>query len=306
MPKSGRPFLLVPQMEAERAKKAGKKAKAFKDFYKNLRKEIGKAKIIGIDRSRLKLIHYLKLKKELKNKKFVDISKELAKLRTTKTKQEINSIKKACKISDSIVEKCLKTFKKFKSELDAANFLEIEAKKQGLDCAFKPIVASGSNSCLPHHKPANTKLKKGFCIIDFGVKYNGYCSDMTRTVYIGKPSKEQLTLYDLILSIQESLIKNLKLGKKFSELDKYFLDSIGKYKKNTLHAIGHGIGLAIHESPNINSKSKDKLEENMVFALEPAVYFKNKFGIRIEDTILIGKKPVVLTKTSKKLKIINL
>jgi len=201
-------------------------------------------------------------------------------------------------------KKAIKNFKTFKTESEAAAFLEYETKKQGLELSFNPIVASGVNGSIPHYEPANIKIKKGFCVIDFGVKYKGYCSDITRTIYIGTPSKKEKDTYNSLLKIQKDTINKVKPNKKCSELYDFVNTSLGKDKKYFTHGLGHGVGVEIHELPNLTLNSKDRIKNNMVFTIEPGVYFPRRFGIRIEDTLLFKNKPILLTKTTKDLLII--
>ncbi len=184
------------------------------------------------------------------------------------------------------------------------NFLIKKTKENKCRLAYKPIVAN--NNWIIHPKPRKYKLKRGFLLIDFGVKYKGYCCDETRTIYLGEPTKEDIKLYNLILKIQEISIKNLKPGIECGKFSKKHADLFGKYRKYFIHALGHGIGKRIHQWPKISEKSKDKFEKNTVIAIEPGLYFKNKYGIRIEDTILIKDKPTILTKTEKKLIIVEI
>jgi Xaa-Pro aminopeptidase len=179
------------------------------------------------------------------------------------------------------------------------NFLENETRKKGYELAFNPIVASGKNSSLPHYNAENIKLRKGFCVIDFGVKYKSYCSDITRTFYIGKPTKKEIEEYEKVLFVQEKCIKMIKQGTK---AEKPYLFA-KKELKNMIHGLGHGVGVEIHESPNLLEGSKDILLKNMVFTIEPGNY--NKYGIRIEDTVLLKSKAEILTRIDKKLKIIK-
>ncbi len=157
---------------------------------------------------------------------------------------------------------------------------------------------------MPHHEPMNIKIKKGFCVIDFGVKYKGYCSDITRTIYVGKPSKKEQQIYNTLLNIQKNTINQIIQNKKCPELYNFVNESLGKYKKYFTHGLGHGVGVEIHEMPNLTLNSRDKIKNNMIFTIEPGIYFPRKFGIRIEDTILFKNRPIQLTKTSKDLIII--
>ena len=312
-PKIKVPLLLAPKMEFERAKKSKiknivlwDKKRLFETVKEVLKKNKINAKKIGIDYSTFTLEAFKGLKKTFKGAKFADIGNICRKLRLVKTKEEILSIKKGCAVADGIFKDAIRNFKNFKTESDVSSFLEYKIKKQGLDISFKPIVASGKNSSMPHYVPQNKPLQKGFCVIDFGVKYKGYCTDMTRTIYLGTPDKKEIQIYDLLLEIQKSAIASVnpevECGLIYSNVIKW----LGKYSKYFIHGLGHGVGIEIHEAPNLKPESKDKLENNIPFTIEPGIYFPGKFGIRIEDTVvLINGKIKVLTNSSKELAIIS-
>ncbi len=221
-------------------------------------------------------------------------------------KTEIKNITKSCLIASRILTKCIKNIKKFKNELEVAQFLKKEAKKNKCTLAFKPIVAIANNASIIHHKPTNRKLKKGFLILDFGVKYKGYCSDMTRTIYIGNPTKREKRLYNLVLKTQLLAIKKIKVGMKACEVYNIAVKRLGNYKKYFKHRLGHGVGKRIHESPSLGPKNKRRIKDNIILTIEPGIYFKKKFGIRIEDTVLLKNNKVkILTKVPKKLIIVK-
>lgn len=298
--------LFVPQLEYERAKKYSyikdvRKIKK-KNFLKKIKGLKKKVKVIGINKDIVSLNEYKKLRKQLKTK-FIDISKILLQLRQIKNKKEIMYLKKSCNIADKILQKTIANFKNFKTEIEVYQYLEKETRKNGCEFAFKPIVASGKNAVMPHYD-ASEKLKKGFCVIDFGVKYRGYCSDITRTIYLGNPSKKEIEIYNLVLKTQKEVIKQIKVGMKCRKLFDYTVKKLGKYGKYFTHGLGHGIGVEIHEQPNLKPKSIDKIKKSMCFTIEPGIYF-NKIGIRIEDDVLITNKVEILTKTKKELIIIK-
>jgi len=215
-----------------------------------------------------------------------------------KSKKEIMLIKKACKITDEIFKDLIKNFN-FKTEKEVASFIRKKIREKNCKIAFRPIVASGRNASNPHHKPTDKKLN-GFVIIDFGVKYKGYCSDMTRTVFIGKPTREQTRVYNLVLTTQKSAIKKIKKNIECKKIHEHVVKKLGKYRKYLIHSIGHGIGTKVHEKLTIGKKGKHVFNERMVFAIEPGIYIKNRFGIRIEDTLVMRKKPEFLTKSTKR------
>jgi len=203
------------------------------------------------------------------------------------------------------LKKCFKEFKKFKTEAQVKAFLEYETKKKGCEMAFPTIVASGKNSSKAHHNTEDIKLKKGFCVIDFGIRYKNYCTDTTRTIYLGKPSKKEIEVYNFLLGVQKKAIGRVRSGEKCAGLFEQVKKDLGKNSKYFTHGLGHGLGIKVHEFPDLTEKSKHKIKENSIFTIEPAVYLKN-FGIRIEDDILVTKDKIeVLTKVGKDLLIID-
>ncbi|MBW2972073.1 Xaa-Pro peptidase family protein [Candidatus Woesearchaeota archaeon] len=304
-------FLLVPALEAARAKKSKmvRVVVAKGRLIKALRKELrSRPKRVGIDKNRLSINFYKALHNEIKAS-YLDISGLCLRLRTEKTPREISIIRKACATADEIMHKTFWNFKNFKTETDISAFMINEVNKRGLKLAFNPVVASGKNACEAHHEPRNKKLNKGFCVIDFGVRNQGYCSDITRTIYIGTPTKKEVELYYKVLDVQTKLIDGCMPGKSFVAIDKKAHELFGKHSKNFTHLIGHGVGLEIHENPNPKVSKRrpiTKLTENSVITIEPGLYQDNKFGIRIEDDILVtAKGPEVITKTGKNLLIIK-
>ena len=311
IPKRKEPFLIAPEMEFQKAKNSMvkkvfsmQKKRFFESVSDIIRKNGIKSKNIAIDRNNFTLNSFKYFKKSFRKSKFKDVALDCIKLREIKTAKETEYLKISCNYADKIIQKAINNFKDFKTESQAAAFLEYETKKLGLELSFNPIVASGSNGSMPHHDPKNERIKKGLCVIDFGVKYKGYCSDITRTVCIGKPKKEEIEMYNLLLKIQNDTIHEVKENKKCHELYDFVNKNLEKYKKYFTHGLGHGVGIEIHEMPNLTLNSKDRIQNNMVFTIEPGVYFPKKYGIRIEDTILFKNKPIVLTKTSKDLLII--
>ena len=298
IPKTKKPFLLVSRLEYSIAEKYSRIKKLYKIEKEPLKqvKSIIKGKRIALNKNNITLNQHKLLKKELKAK-FIDISQFLLKLRSTKTKDEINLLKKSCSYASSIIKKTINYCNKNKTESQVKNFIEDEIKKLSLEQAFPPIVASGINSFNPHHLSGNKKLKR-FTVIDLGVKYKNYCSDITRTIYIGKPNKEEIETYNKVLSVNKDSISSKT--KSCSKLTINAKNELGKY---FIHGLGHGIGIEIHELPNIKETSKDKLKENMVCTIEPGFYKQNKkIGLRIEDSVLIVKNHKrILTKVRKDL-----
>ncbi|MBU1974591.1 MAG: aminopeptidase P family protein [Nanoarchaeota archaeon] len=279
-----------------------------KKLTKNCLKKLENKKIkkIGLNKCKITVRFYEKLQKTYPKAKFIDISEKLAELRTIKEKKELNQIKKACQITDSVFSELLKNIRKLKTEREVARFLESRIKEKGAELAFPSIVASGKNSATPHHQTSHQKLGQGFLLLDFGACYQGYCADMTRMLYLGKISQQEQEKYDLLLKVQEEAIKQIKAKMRFSALDKFARKALGQYSSHFIHSLGHGVGLETHEAPRISPESKEKVQKNCVFTIEPGIYFPGKFGIRIEDTVLFDEGVKVLTESSKKLKIIGI
>lgn len=290
IPKNKKPRLFMPSFEESKARI---RTATIKDFTKMafLKKHLKGAKRIGINKSSLTLNAYRQLRK-IKKAKYADVSPIIYRLRATKTKKEIKNIRDACRITDRVMQECIKKIKSFKTEKEVEAFI----KKQG-EVSFIPIVASGKNSAKPHNKNTG-RLGKGFCMIDLGIKNKGYCADMTRTIYIGKPSKKEKEFYNLLLDTQKVIIKNLKAGTTIKGIDSLIKKKLKKHYKNVLHAFGHSLGIEVHDPYD----HKGRFSANTVFTVEPGIYFKNRFGIRIEDDVLITKNGCkALTKTPKKL-----
>ena len=311
IPKNKKPFLIVSGMEKKRAQKGGlkvyspPKAKRLIEFIsEKVKQNKIKCKRIGVNKEEITLLLKDYLKKSFKKAKLVDLRKELYEIREQKTKKEIEIIKKGCKISDNLLRNCFKNFKKFKTEAEVKAYLEYETKKLCCNLAFPTIVASGSNSSKAHHDTEDIKLNKGFCVIDFGIRYKNYCTDTTRTIYLGKPTNKEIQAYGLLLAVQERAINRIKLNMSCQKLFESVNKDLGEYAKYFTHGLGHGFGVKIHEFPNLIDKSKDKIKKNSIFTIEPAIYMKS-FGIRIEDDVLVTDKVEVLTNIGKSLLIVN-
>jgi len=214
--------------------------------------------------------------------------------------ERLKCVKKACLETDKIFSKVVLNFKLFKSEKDVSDFILKEIIKKGLKPSFFPIVAMGKNASNPHHKPCE-EWYSGFCVIDFGVRVNGYCSDMTRTVYVGTPNNKEVKLYEMLLYVQKKCISKIKVGGSCKDLDAYARTLLGEHSVNMIHSLGHGVGRLIHQLPKISSKFNYRFKEGDIVTIEPGIYVKDKFGIRIEDTISLYQGVTVLTKSSKEL-----
>jgi len=238
--------------------------------------------------------------------KFEAASLNLEKLRIIKTELELNYIKKAESIACEAYSYVLDKINDGMTELEIAAEIEYFMKKSGgQKTSFDTIVVSGKRTSLPHGVPSKKKISYGdFVTMDFGCVYNGYRSDMTRTVVLGKASDKQKEIYNVVLDAQLAALDFLSAGKSAKEADKVARDVIEKagYGKYFGHSLGHGVGLLIHELPNLSPKSEFILEENMVVSCEPGIYIPDFGGVRIEDLVVIKKHGIDnLTYAEKKI-----
>lgn len=236
----------------------------------------------------------------------VPVSGLIEKIRLIKTPEEINIIKVACEIADAAFSHILTYIQPGVTELEVSNELEFFMRKQGAtSSSFDTIVASGKNSALPHGVASTKVIEKGdFVTLDFGAYYNGYVSDMTRTIAVGEPSDKLKEIYDIVLQAQLLGVEKIGPGMTCKEADaivRNFIDEKG-YGKAFGHSTGHGIGLEIHESPALSTRSNVVLEQNMVVTVEPGIYLPGIGGVRIEDDVVITESGTeTLTKSPKEL-----
>ncbi len=268
-----------------------------KDIEDIIKKE--KIGTLGIEESDLTILEYRLLKNKVKTKNI-----DLKNLRIIKLEKEILNIKKACQISDETFKYIMKQFKVGISEKEISTLLENFIKTKDAEISFRPIIAFGKNSAIPHHLSNQTKLKKNqIILLDFGVKFNNYCSDMSRTIFFGKADKKFKEIYETVLEAQIKAFKSIKVNLMADKIDKIARDYIVQKKyPNIPHALGHGIGLEVHEAPQISPRSNDKIQNGMIFSLEPGIYIENYGGVRIEDLVLVkDNKPVLLYSSNREI-----
>ncbi len=218
------------------------------------------------------------------------INNAISMLRAVKDKEELKSIKSAQSITDAAFSYILQKIDIGKTEKEIELDLEFFARKNGSEgVAFDFIVVSGENSSLPHGVPTDRKIQKGdFITMDFGAKWGGYCSDMTRTVAVSYVSEEQKKVYDTVLASQKLSFEKIKVGIECKKVDAAARDYINKeYNGAFGHGLGHSIGIDIHENPAFNTRDNTILKSGMVLTVEPGIYLENKFGVRIEDTVIV-------------------
>lgn len=224
-----------------------------------------------------------------------------------KTKQEIAKIAEACRVTDQIFSKISKRFV-WKTERELQEFILNEIKKRGVSPSFPPIVTSGPRAGNDIHPKPTDELLAGFVIIDFGVIHKSYMSDMTRTLYVGAPSKNEVKLYERVLASKKAAEKFVQKDVKAAFADLKAREVMGTFNKYFIHTLGHGVGTRIHEAPRIYwRRSRPYFRENMVVTVEPGVYLPGKLGIRIEDTGVVTSRGFVpLTKSRQDLIVVPL
>lgn len=227
--------------------------------------------------------------------KFENIGDAIEVIRQIKDDNEIACMQKAQDITDKAFSHILKVINRDMTELDVAVELEYAMRKNGASAfAFDTISVSGDASALPHGTPRNVKLREGFLTMDFGAKFDGYCSDMTRTIVIGKADAEIKKLYNTVLSAQLAAIDYLKAGADCGEADKIARDIINVDYNGTFgHSLGHSVGLFIHEKPGMSTRAFGrKLRVGEIVTVEPGIYLYGKYGCRIEDMVAITENGV--------------
>ena len=263
--------------------------------------------LFGLEFNRLKASKYLQIKENcsLTGTSILDISAHFDGFFSLKDEILIAKISKSALLSDLVFKRLYLAIKasKIDSEHGAYEFIKCTVKKLGLEHAFSPIVANALNSANIHHSfSSKTPFKKGFILVDLGVKYEGLCSDMTRMMYLGKPSLKETELFNLVKSVQEKSIEFVSEGLFYHHLDNYAREQFGSYSTYFTHLLGHGLGYNVHEAPSFSKTSVDIVRKNQAFTIEPGIYLKGKFGIRIEDSCYFdGIKAVPLTKTKRNL-----
>ena len=231
--------------------------------------------------------------------------------REIKDEKEIQILKNASKIIDQMFDLCVKKIKIGQKESELQSILMSYAMKQGMfDTGYRStlnplIIAGGPNGSLPHAQVTNRKFSKGdLIVVDLTLRYNGYISDSTRTFGLGKISSKAKEVYEIVKESQKLGLRTVKPNIQCKKVDDVCREYIKKenYEKYFIHSTGHGIGLEVHELPSIGPNSKTKLQKNMAITVEPGIYLDKKFGVRIEDSLIVKEnRPLILHKFTKEL-----
>lgn len=264
---------------------------------------------VGFDGNALPYSSYLSLKKKFPQVQFISKVGIIEKITAVKDPAELRKIRRAVAITDAVFKEILDCVRPGVPELDVAAEISYRQRKLGAEAdAFESIVASGPRGALPHGRASSRKIRdREFVTLDFGCVYEGYYSDLTRTVSVGKPSRQWKTIYQIVLDAQRKAIDAAATGISARDLDAVARSHIRKmgYEEYFNHSLGHGLGMQIHEPPRISMRSSARLQPGNVITIEPGIYIPHSGGVRIEDDVLITNGSCeVLTKSSKELLIL--
>jgi Xaa-Pro aminopeptidase len=270
-------------------------------------REQSQVRRIGIEPSHLIVAERNTLAKSLRRgAKLVEAPPMVERLRMIKDSDEIAKIRAACHLGVELFDRVLTVLRAGVRESEVAGELEFAARKAGVDqMAFSTIIASASRSALPHGRASSAPVSvHGFVVCDFGVILAGYCSDMTRTVHVGRTMNDERAVYDAVKDAQQAALGCVKPGVTISKVDQAARKLLGNRKldKFFTHSTGHGLGLEIHEAPRVAAGQEEQLRPGMVITIEPGVYLPGKYGVRTEDTIVVTESGYeILTPCSKDL-----
>jgi len=249
---------------------------------------------------------YEELSKFLTDIELVPVKGLVEKMRAVKDEEEISKIRQAAHIADRVFSQIIPYIREGVRERELALEIEYRLKREGAEaCAFPIIVASGVRGALPHGNASDKVIKRGEgVIIDFGAVVEGYHSDLTRTVFVGRMSEEMRRIYNAVRAAGEQALNGMYCGMKASKADELAREYLGEAGLDKFfgHGLGHGVGLEVHEAPKLGPRSEDELEAGMVFTVEPGVYLEGVGGVRIEEMVLMREEGVeVLTRASKEI-----
>ncbi|NSW90963.1 MAG: aminopeptidase P family protein [Firmicutes bacterium] len=259
---------------------------------------------LGFESMHLTYGNYLDYKEKFEIKELIPLKNVTESMRIIKDPEELKLIKTAVKIADEAFDHILPYIKPGVRETEIAAEIEYFIKRRGGEGpSFQTIVASGARSAMPHGVASEKEIEAGDIItMDYGTIYGGYCSDITRTVFLGKPDGKMVEIYNTVLMAQKEALKGAHRGMTGKEIDSISREIINRagFENNFGHGLGHGVGLEIHENPRFAPSDETIMENGMVVTVEPGIYIVGYGGVRIEDMIVIrDDKPEVLTSAPK-------
>jgi Xaa-Pro aminopeptidase len=314
VPQSGDPLFIVPELYEKQVRSFSwiENIIAWKDnqdsntvLSTTMRQVAMKRQTIAVD-SRMWSRFLLMLISVMPDARYLDAASVTNPLRIKKTPDEITLMARSADIADNAFTETVKECKEGMTEHQVAAKIVNEMRRLGADSVgFEPITGSGPNAALPHYRSGDRKLQRGdLVVLDYGCLYRGYNSDITRTIAVGGCDDERRRVYSVVSSAQEKAYQSAVEGAEAQSVDKAARDIIeaAGYGRFFVHRTGHGVGLEIHEEPYIVAGNSGRLEEGMVFSIEPGIYLPGKFGVRIEDTVVIqGGKAQRLNKCTREL-----
>lgn len=317
--KDAKPFVICPLMEVPDLKASGWTYEPVghedtEDAWEVLAAAAKKRGVplqkIAIEKSHLTVERMERMEQLFEGAEFSRIDEKLNSMRNIKSEDELVKLRKAAELADYAIEVGCKEIAEGKTELEILMAIEFEMKRKGAEkMSFETMVLSGPKTASPHGTPGDRKIQKGdFILFDLGVVYDGYCSDITRTVSFGEPSEKQREIYETVRKAEQTAVDLVRPGVKARDLDKAARDVItdAGYGEYFTHRLGHGLGISVHEFPSITGTNEMELQEGMVFTIEPGIYHPDITGVRIEDDVVVTADGVeVLTKFPKELLIIK-
>ncbi|WP_342558774.1 Xaa-Pro peptidase family protein [Metasolibacillus sp. FSL K6-0083] len=315
--KEAAPFLICPQMEVPDAKAAGWAYDVIghldtENAWDVLAKKIAENNIaitkLAIEKSHLTVERLEALTSLYPAASFERLDDQINAMRVIKDEDELIKMREAAKLADYAIEVGCKEIAEGKTEMEILNAIESAIKAKGYSMSFDTMVLAGEKSASPHGTPGDRKIKRGDMILfDLGVVYEGYCSDITRTVAFGEVNEAQKEIYNAVREANERAIAAVKPGVRACDLDKISRDVITEagYGEYFTHRLGHGLGISVHEYPSVTGTNTFALQQGMVFTIEPGIYKSDVTGVRIEDDVVVTADGVeVLTKFTKELVIL--
>jgi len=309
----GKSFFLTDGRYATQARQQIKQFSivTFSEKWKSLARIIKKLRVrsLGFEARHVTVAFFRELQKESPGLKLNPYAEELDGLRMVKEPGEIRILRDAARIAAESLQEALRLIRRGIRELDIATELEYRMKKKGADGpAFKTIVASGVRSALPHGTATSKRIRPGELLtIDYGVVYQGYCSDETCTFVVGSPSPKQKKIYETVRRAHDRALQAIVPGQALKNIDAAARAHIAQngYKKYFNHGTGHGIGLCVHEPPVVSFRSTMTAKKGMLFTIEPGIYIPGWGGVRIEDTVVVTDQGCeIVTPTDKRLRCI--
>ncbi|SET79767.1 Xaa-Pro dipeptidase [Salinibacillus kushneri] len=317
--RKGNALLILPKMEEEDAKRAGWSGDLlsynddtnpwtlFKKYVEDTKQVPGQ---MAVEKGDLSLSRGEIIRQSFPDSEITDVSELLNQLRVIKDQKELNLLKQAAQLADFGVKTGIQAIEEGKTEMEIVADIEYALKREGVrEMSFSTLVLTGDKTSSPHGNPARNTVQPGdFVLFDLGVVYEGYCSDITRTVAYKHITPKQEEIYNTVLKAEKAAIEACKVGKPVGELDKTarnLIDQAG-FGEYFMHRIGHGLGIDVHEYPSMSGNNSLPLEEGMCFTIEPGIYIPEVGGVRIEDDIFMTNKgPEILTSYPKELQIIG-